>query len=256
MATGDDTGQLHLWHKRSGRSARVIKGDSITLNGLDFSSKAGMLATCGIDPTVKLLYPGHEHHGCNGDVSCAESTSDVDELPVSFRRRAMQGKQILSEPDAQKSIRDAEEKRNHGNQNYTAGLIDDALSDYDAALGHVNFSAPTASLAQRAKHLRLLTLLNRAACELKRSEWDRARGDCSDALSIDERSVKALYRRAQAQFYMGDLREARNDVNSALRENPSSPEARRLKQSIDAAEQRSVKHEKEVFSRMFSSGSR
>ena len=236
VATGDDSGHLHMWHKRSANRARVVKGDSVTLNGLDYSRRLGVLATCGIDKTVKLFLPGGERHGYNDDTSCADSRTSATELPVSLRRQAMQDRGTLSEPEAHDSLERAEQKKQSANEHFMSGNVSSALGEYDEALSLLAFTAPTASLVRRRNQLRLPLLLNHAQCELKRAEWDRARVDCSEALAIDTNSMKALYRRAQAYYNMCELSEARKDIDRALHENGTHADLRKLKQRIDAME--------------------
>ena len=45
-----------------------------------------------------------------------------------------------------------------------------------------------------------VTLICRAACELKLQEYESAVEDCEDVLAIDGQNVKALFRLAQAKI--------------------------------------------------------
>lgn len=254
VATGSDCGHLFLWNQGTGKLVRKIKGDSVTLNGVDSSESTGALATCGIDSSVKLWWPGEERHPTDGDTGCTDEQSVAGDIPVSFRRRLQANRPVLGEQEAVSAIAEAERRRLGGNERFSEGNISQALNDYDAALSEVNCSPPTTSLLREARRLKLLALLNVAACYVKRQDWEHAKEATTEALSIEPSSVKALYRRAQARFHLNELQEATEDVVKVLQLDSGLREAKRLKQAIEAAEDRSIRKEKAVFSRMFNCG--
>lgn len=57
---------------------------------------------------------------------------------------------------------------------------------------------------------------NLAATNIKLGEFTAAKKNCDDALTIDPKNVKALFRRAQAQMAGGNAEEAIVDLKSAL----------------------------------------
>ncbi|KAJ1557919.1 Ribosomal biogenesis protein las1l [Nowakowskiella sp. JEL0078] len=62
---------------------------------------------------------------------------------------------------------------------------------------------------------------NLAACQLKLSNWTGAERNSSEALKQDPENAKALFRRGQANFEMGNLNKAENDFQAANKINPS-----------------------------------
>merc|ERR1719413_114417 len=52
----------------------------------------------------------------------------------------------------------------------------------------------------KAKELKKVCELNRAACQLKVKDYSGAKTSCNNTLKEDSQNVKALYRRAQAEY--------------------------------------------------------
>lgn len=72
---------------------------------------------------------------------------------------------------------------------------------------------------------------NRALCYLKLQKYPECIEDCSIAIHLDETSVKAFYRRMQANEALGNVRDALTDCETVLRLEPNNKEAKR---SFDA----------------------
>jgi len=102
------------------------------------------------------------------------------------------------------------------------------------------------------KKVLLPSLLNSAACKLKLNESASAIDDCNTVLLLDDKNVKALYRRAQANIKMSDLVEAKNDLQSALNISPDDKAVRtemtRVKKLVEQQRQK----EKQMYSKLFS----
>jgi FK506-binding protein 4/5 len=73
-----------------------------------------------------------------------------------------------------------------------------------------------------AKRLKLSCFLNMAACQLKLADGAAALKACQSALEIDGESVKALFRRGQAQLLLGELGPAKADLVDAARRDPKN----------------------------------
>ncbi|KAJ1950826.1 Palmitoyl-protein thioesterase 1, partial [Linderina pennispora] len=67
---------------------------------------------------------------------------------------------------------------------------------------------------------------NRAQCYIKTEGYGAARDDANSALKLDAASIKAYYRRASANFAMGNLREARADYREVTRRMPNDKAAK------------------------------
>ncbi|MQL81833.1 hypothetical protein Taro_014297 [Colocasia esculenta] len=69
---------------------------------------------------------------------------------------------------------------------------------------------------------------NRAMAYLKMKRYEEAETDCSEALNLDDRYVKAYSRRATARKELGKLKLSLEDSEFALRLEPNNQELRRL----------------------------
>lgn len=57
VAAGSDDGRFFVWERASGRLLRALKGDSSIVNAIQPHPEALLVATAGIDATVKLWSP-------------------------------------------------------------------------------------------------------------------------------------------------------------------------------------------------------
>ena len=89
-----------------------------------------------------------------------------------------------------------------GNEKFAKGDYDGAIRCYTLCLG--------------LKKNNALAFSNRAMAYLKQKEFHNAENDCTVALSIDEKHVKTLQRRATARHALGKHRAAFVDASSAL----------------------------------------
>lgn len=67
--------------------------------------------------------------------------------------------------------------------------------------------------------------LNKALCYQKLNDLDEVRHSCNEALTLDPLSVKALYRRAQAHFSLGEIEKALDDFEKCREIEPENKAA-------------------------------
>ncbi|NXS70353.1 TOM34 protein, partial [Pandion haliaetus] len=79
------------------------------------------------------------------------------------------------------------------------------------------------------------TYTNRALCYLTLKQYKEAVQDCTEALRLDPKNVKALYRRAQALKELKDYRSSITDIKSLLKTEPKNTAALRLLQELNRA---------------------
>uniref|UniRef100_A0A8D0ENL7 Mitochondrial import receptor subunit TOM34 n=1 Tax=Strix occidentalis caurina TaxID=311401 RepID=A0A8D0ENL7_STROC len=77
------------------------------------------------------------------------------------------------------------------------------------------------------------TYTNRALCYLALKQYKEAVQDCSEALRLDPKNVKALYRRAQALKELKDYKSSITDIKSLLKTEPKNTAALRLLQELN-----------------------
>ncbi|NXJ79619.1 TOM34 protein, partial [Trogon melanurus] len=79
------------------------------------------------------------------------------------------------------------------------------------------------------------TYTNRALCYLSLKQYQDAVQDCTEALRLDPKNVKALYRRAQAFKELKDYKASVADIKSLLKTEPKNTAALRLLQELNRA---------------------
>ncbi|XP_027601661.1 mitochondrial import receptor subunit TOM34 [Pipra filicauda] len=79
------------------------------------------------------------------------------------------------------------------------------------------------------------TYTNRALCYLTLKQYKEAAQDCTEALKLDPKNVKALYRRAQAFKELKDYKSSIADIKSLLKTEPKNTAALRLLQELNRA---------------------
>ncbi|NXX50052.1 TOM34 protein, partial [Tricholaema leucomelas] len=77
------------------------------------------------------------------------------------------------------------------------------------------------------------TYTNRALCYLFLKQYKEAVQDCTEALRLDPKNVKALYRRAQALKELKDYKSSIADIKSLLKTEPKNTAALRLLQELN-----------------------
>ncbi|NXP56719.1 TOM34 protein, partial [Heliornis fulica] len=79
------------------------------------------------------------------------------------------------------------------------------------------------------------TYTNRALCYLALKQYKDAVQDCTEALKLDPKNVKALYRRAQAFKELKDYKSSIADTKNLLKTEPKNTAALRLLQELNKA---------------------
>ena len=141
-----------------------------------------------------------------------------------------------------------------GNTFFKAGRFRQAQAKYKSALGFIE-PGPNFSDEEKLqlKDHKLSLYLNLAAVKLKVLDYKEVIENCNKALGLDQESVKALFRRAQALFHTSLFVEAKRDLTQAAQ---LSPQDKDIRQLLDKVNQRlKVIHDKEkkAFSNMFAS---
>lgn len=113
------------------------------------------------------------------------------------------------------AVEKANEFKNRGNDCVKNGEFGKAVKYYTEAI-NLNKSEP-------------VFYTNRALCYLKQSKFTECIDDCSKAIGLDGKAVKAFYRRMQAREQMtdGDLKLALADCKTVLQIDPKNGDAQR-----------------------------
>ena len=125
----------------------------------------------------------------------------------------------------------AERFKERGNSLFKKGKYEDALREYSDAITAIDSEIMTTSDDLKASCLLnmavfLLTISPLAcvftfeyhvqAVNLKLERWEAATKNCDGALKLDEKSLKAFLRRAQASMKLGRISKANDDLKAAL----------------------------------------
>ena len=102
----------------------------------------------------------------------------------------------------------------------------------------------------KAKELKKVCKLNRAACQLKLKLFSEAKASCDTVLKDDVHNVKALFRRAQANFGLKSFMECTFDVKKVLELEPQNREARSLAKEVQKAQKEEDQKSKGMFGKM------
>ncbi|KAF5177200.1 Tetratricopeptide repeat protein [Thalictrum thalictroides] len=131
----------------------------------------------------------------------------------------------------QRDLAQANDAKTEGNQLFVAGQFEDALSKYELAL----YFAPSDEI-----QLRSICHSNRAVCFLKQNKYEEAIKECTKALELNAKNVRALIRRGEAHEKLEHFDKAIADMKKILELDPSNDQARKSIRHLEplAAEKR------------------
>ncbi|CAH8852693.1 unnamed protein product [Trichobilharzia szidati] len=115
------------------------------------------------------------------------------------------------EQEDQRRIQLSKDARELGNVRFKEGRLDEAIEQYTMAI-RLAPEDPTA-------------YTNRAFAYIKTERYASAEADCIAALKLDQKSIKALFRRALARKGLGHISEAIEDLKELLKLNPDNKSA-------------------------------
>ncbi|CAL4903058.1 unnamed protein product [Urochloa decumbens] len=114
---------------------------------------------------------------------------------------------------------DAASEKEQGNEYFKQKKFAEAIECYSRSIG----LSPTA-----------VAFANRAMAYLKQRRFKEAEDDCTEALNLDDRYIKAYSRRITARKELGKLKEAMDDAEFAISLEPNNPELRKQYSEIKA----------------------
>lgn len=155
----------------------------------------------------------------------------------------------------QEKIEAAGKKKEEGNVLFKAGKYVRASKRYEKAVSFIEYdSSFSDDEKQQVKLLKVSCNLNNAACKLKLKEYKEAAKLCSKVLEIDNKNVKALYRRAQAYIQLVDLDLAELDIKKALEIDPDNRDVKLeykvLKEKIKEYNKKDAQFYGNIFAKM------
>nr|GMD48344.1 RNA polymerase II-associated protein 3 isoform X1 [Ipomoea batatas] len=127
------------------------------------------------------------------------------------------------------SFADANAEKELGNEFFKQKKFNEAIDCYSRSI----VLSPTA-----------VAYANRAMAYLKIKRFQEAEDDCTEALNLDDRYIKAYSRRSTARKELGKLRESTEDAEFALRLEPQNNEVKKQYAEVKAL------YEKEILKKV------
>eukprot|EP00854_Cymbomonas_tetramitiformis_P022375 gene22375-26996_t len=146
-----------------------------------------------------------------------------------------------------------------GNTLFKSAQVDEAFDKYHEVVQSVKgiLAVPAlgrpdmVDLKKKVDLMHLAVNLNLAACSLKEKRHEEAMEYCREVLTVDDRNVKALFRRAQALSQLSRSGEAIEVLNKARKLDPQNRDLEVLLKQITSEERKRVEQEKKRFGGMF-----
>lgn len=126
---------------------------------------------------------------------------------------------------AEEGTVDATSEKDLGNEYFKQRKFNEAIDCYSRSIA----LSPTA-----------VAYANRAMAYLKIRRFKEAEDDCTEALNLDDRYIKAYSRRATARKELGKLRDAFEDVEFALRLEPQNEELKKQRSEIKSLLEKAI----------------
>ncbi|KAL6563012.1 hypothetical protein OROHE_005599 [Orobanche hederae] len=155
----------------------------------------------------------------SGRVNCKQT---MDKTPSPDNTSTQRPYDYLKEYDAlsrlssavpyQESVFYANSEKELGNEFFKQNKFNEAVDCYSRSIA----LSPTA-----------VAYANRAMAYIKIKRFHEAENDCTEALNLDDRYIKAYSRRSTARKQLAKLKEAVDDVEFALRLEPQNQEIRK-----------------------------
>ncbi|XP_041370549.1 FK506-binding protein-like [Gigantopelta aegis] len=147
--------------------------------------------------------------------------------------------------------------KNKGTEYFRTGNIEYAFKRFSKALKYLICMSPEENIPQLMfddySELRCRCYMNLAACQMKSRRYDFVITNCSNALTLNPKKVKALYRRAQAFLHLNDLDGAKSDLTLAATLDPSNKAVLLLQNQVLCKQAENDSKMADSLSKMFTS---
>eukprot|EP00325_Prymnesiales_sp_UTEX-LB-985_P005138 CAMPEP_0174697336 /NCGR_PEP_ID=MMETSP1094-20130205/3229_1 /TAXON_ID=156173 /ORGANISM="Chrysochromulina brevifilum, Strain UTEX LB 985" /LENGTH=264 /DNA_ID=CAMNT_0015894289 /DNA_START=44 /DNA_END=838 /DNA_ORIENTATION=- len=173
----------------------------------------------------------------------------------------------MSSPEVVQNIEKARALKEEGNQRFKEGNYPAAMAAYHQIYMYVHGYSSSGSSAgmpgktttpvtseemAQIRELKVAHHCNLAMCHMKHGpKLQKAKDNCTKALAIDAKNVKALFRRGKCYTQLGELDEAKADLDRVLELEPENKEAVRELRLLRTAFDKQRKKEQKKFAGMF-----
>jgi len=138
-----------------------------------------------------------------------------------------------------------------GSNLFRSGRVEFAMQRYNKVIELFNYMDNFKEENKvKAKDLKKVCELNRAACQLKVKDFSEARTSCDSVLKEDAQNVKALFRKAQAEYGLKNFDESMRIVKRVVELDPQNRNARALYKDAQAEQKKVDQDAKGLFAKM------
>eukprot|EP00929_Paragymnodinium_shiwhaense_P115193 TRINITY_DN8389_c0_g1_i2.p1 TRINITY_DN8389_c0_g1~~TRINITY_DN8389_c0_g1_i2.p1 ORF type:complete len:416 (+),score=149.04 TRINITY_DN8389_c0_g1_i2:136-1383(+) len=243
--------EMNQRRKAAAQAKQTEGGVSRTVTDIDYSKH---------ENTVKELQRQEEEESFNRAQAEASLWCTLDHVHgPECRRRPMgcshdhQKEWQIYEKSTDEKLKAADRFRQEGNEAFRKHNYGLAAVHYRKALLQFDYTfAEGADEEKRYDDLKVLCLLNLAACKCQQEEWDDVLTQCRLALEINPRSVKAYYRTGLAHMARDNFELAKEAFLSAHEIEPHSPDIngalKQLQKNVETYKSRRKEIAKEMLS--------
>lgn len=142
--------------------------------------------------------------------------------------------------------------KKEANELFSDGNYKHAAARYAKALSHCSkFFDLSPAQEDETRDVKLSLYLNLALAYIKLEKLDNAMQSCDDALKLDSKNTKALYRRASVLYQKRKFDDAMRDLVKAEKESPGNKDVKKLRGLIDQQLIKQKNKEKAMAQKMF-----
>ncbi|KAL5011331.1 hypothetical protein ScPMuIL_009882 [Solemya velum] len=164
------------------------------------------------------------------------NSNEIEQRHVLFRMelKSIVDQKMLCQLTDFEKFKNAQRHKEKGTLLYKTGTVASAFRRFSKSLHYLHLMSPEIpdEIYPNYKQLKCHCYLNLAACQLQFGGFNHAVINCTKALELDSRSVKAFYRRAQGYIEMGELQEAAADLVQASGIEPQNCAVQQLLHSV------------------------
>ncbi|NWW72286.1 TOM34 protein, partial [Climacteris rufus] len=184
-------------------------------DGVNWRQKLPPIPTVPVSAQTRWSIPSAQASGANTPPATAPQGEPGGNMPLGWAKSP-----VAPKDNAAAGMERARTLKEEGNELVKKGNHKKAVEKYSESL----------KLNQECA-----TYTNRALCYLALKQYKAAAQDCTEALKLDPKNVKALYRRAQALKELKDYKSSIGDIKSLLKTEPKNTAALRLLQELNRA---------------------
>jgi molecular chaperone DnaK (HSP70) len=142
--------------------------------------------------------------------------------------------------------------KKEANELFSDGNYKHAAARYAKALSHCSkFFDLSPAQEEELRDVKLSLYLNLALAYIKLEKLDNAMQSCDDALKLDSKNTKALYRRASVFYQKRKFDDAMRDLVKAEKESPGNKDVKKLRGLVDQQLIKQKNKEKAMAQKMF-----